>query len=275
MFHLYFDENFIPLYGIAMAAGRAFQKDMATDVSQAFLINEAAVKAFGWSRPEEALGKRLRTGNGGRVLTIIGVTKDFHYRGLQAPVEPLAMELNPGMLAYLTLQVDAAEARFALAFVEGRWKERFPGRPFESFFLDDDFDRQYRADERVGRIFGIFMLLGLFIACLGLFGLASFTAASRTREIGIRKVLGASTARVVALLSRQFAVWVLAASVISWPAAYLFIRRWLGGFAARTTLGAATFVLSAIALLGLALLTTSAQTVRAAAANPADSLRHE
>jgi putative ABC transport system permease protein len=275
MFHLYFDEGFIPLYGISMAAGRAFQKDMATDVEGAFLINEAAVKAFGWSRPEEALGKRLRTGNGGRVLTIIGVTKDFHYRGLQAPVEPLAMEFNPGMLDYLTLKVDAADARAAIAFVERTWKSLFPGRPFESFFLDDDFDRQYRADERVGRIFGIFMLLGVVIACLGLSGLASFTAASRTREIGIRKVLGASSPRIVGLLSKQFAIWVLLANLISWPAAFLFIQRWLRGFAAKTTLGAGTFVLSAAAILGLALLTTSVQTVRAALANPADSLRHE
>ncbi|RPJ03442.1 MAG: FtsX-like permease family protein, partial [Candidatus Aminicenantes bacterium] len=194
---------------------------------------------------------------------------------LQAPVEPLAMEFNPGMLAYLTLQVEAAGATSALAFAERTWKETFPGRPFESFFLDDDFDRQYRADERVGRIFGIFMLLGLFIACLGLSGLASFTASSRTREIGIRKILGASSPRIVGLLSRQFAIWVLVASLLSWPAAYLFIQRWLKGFASRTTLGAGTFVLSAAALIGLALLTTSVQTVRAALANPADSLRHE
>jgi putative ABC transport system permease protein len=275
MFHLYFDENFVPLYGISVVAGRAFQKDMSTDIAGAFLINEAAVKAFGWSRPEEALGKRLRTGNGGRVLTIVGVTRDFHYRGLQAPVEPLAMEFNPGMLSYLTLQVEAAGARSALAFVERTWKEMFPERPFESFFLDDDFDRQYRADERVGHIFGIFMLLGLFIACLGLSGLASFTAASRTREIGIRKILGASSPRIVGLLSKQFAIWVVVASLVSWPAAFLFIHGWLKGFATRTTLGAGTFVLSAAALVGLALLTTSVQTVRAALANPADSLRHE
>jgi putative ABC transport system permease protein len=275
MFHLYFDEQFVPLYGIGMAAGRAFQKDMSTDIGGAFLINEAAVKAFGWNRPEEALGKRLRTGNGGRVLTVIGVTKDFHYRGLQAPVEPLAMEFNPGMLNYLTLKVETTGARPAVAFAERTWRELFPDRPFESFFLDDDFDRQYRADERVNRIFGVFMLLGLLIACLGLFGLASFITASRTREIGIRKVLGASTASIATLLSGQFAVWVLGANLLAWPAAYLFIRQWLKGYAARITPGPATFVLSAAAVLALALITTGFQTVRAAAANPADSLRRE
>jgi putative ABC transport system permease protein len=275
MFHLFFDDDFIPLYGISMASGRAFQKDMATDVAGAFLINEAAVKAFGWSRPEEALGKRLRTGNGGRVLPIIGVTKDFHYRGLQAPVEPLVMEFNPGRFYFLTLQVGTAGLKSVLAFVEKQWKDKFPGRPFESFFLDTAFDRQYQADERVARIFGIFMLLGLFIACLGLFGLASFTAESRTREIGVRKVLGATSSRIVFLLSKQFAIWVLVANFIAWPAAYLFLQRWLRNFAFRTTLEPAVFVLSGIFILAVAILTTSFQTVRAASANPADSLRHE
>jgi putative ABC transport system permease protein len=275
MFHFYFDDDFVPLYGISLAAGRAFQEELATDVTGAFLINEAAVKAFGWSRPEDALGKRLRTGNGGRVLPVIGVIKDFHYRGLQAPVEPLVMEFNPGMFSYLTFEVDAAGAAAARSFVERTWKETFPGRPFESFFLDADFDRQYRADERVGRIFGVFMLLGLFVACLGLFGLASFTAESRTREVGVRKVLGASAASIVVLLSRQFAAWVLAANLIAWPAAYLFVDRWLRGFAYRTSIRAETFLLSGLAVLAVALLTTGLQTVRAAAANPAESLKYE
>ncbi len=275
MFHLYFDDDFVPLYGISLAAGRAFQTELATDVAGAFLINEAAVKAFGWSRPEDALGKRLETGYGVRTLPIIGVTRDFHYRGLQAPVEPLVMEFNPEMLSHLTLEVDAANVAAAQAFVERQWKGMFPGRPFESFFLDTDFDRQYQADERMGRIFGVFMLLGLFIACLGLFGLASFTAESRTREVGIRKVLGATSSSIVVLLSRQFATWVLAANLIAWPAAYLFIDRWLRDFAFRTSIGPATFLLSGLAVLAIALLTTGLQTVRAASANPAVSLKYE
>jgi putative ABC transport system permease protein len=275
MFHLYFDDEFVPLFGLSLVAGRAFEKDLATDVAETFLINEAAVKAFGWSRPEDAIGQRLRTGNGGRTLTIIGVTEDFHYRGLQAPVEPLAMEFNPEMFQCLTFEVEAAGVAAARSFVERTWKETFPGRPFESFFLDADFDRQYRSEERAGRIFGVFMLLGLFVACLGLFGLASFTAESRTREVGVRKVLGASSGSIVALLSRQFAVWVLAANLLAWPAAYLFVDRWLMNFAYRTTIGWETFALSGLAVLGVALLTTSLQTVRAAAADPAVSLKHE
>ena len=275
MFHMYFDDDFIPLYGITMAAGRAFRKTMRTDVSGAFLVNEAAVKALGWARPEDALGKRLETGNGGRVLPIVGVTRDFHYRGLQAPVEPLVMEFNPDSLNMLTIQVDTAGLAATLGFIESRWKTLFPGRPYESFFLDTDFDRQYQADERVSRIFGIFMILGLLIACLGLLGLASFTTESRTREIGIRKVLGASRSGIAVMLSGQFARWVVAANLIAWPAAYLFVRQWLGNFAYRAPIRAGTFVMSGALVLAIAIATTSLQTVRAASANPADCLHHE
>jgi putative ABC transport system permease protein len=275
MFHMYFDHDFVPLYDIPMASGRPFRGNMATDVAGAFLINEAAMKAFGWSKPEEALGKRLQTGFGGRILPIIGVTRDFHYRGLQAPVEPLVMEFNPELLRMLTLQVNTTGLPATLAFVEAKWKDLFPGHPFESFFLDTDFDSQYQADERVSRIFAIFMTLGLVIACLGLFGLASFTTESRTREIGIRRVLGASSSGIVFMLSGQFARWVLAANLIAWPPAYLFIKQWLAGFASRTSVGAATFLFSGILILVIALATTSYQTVRAATANPARSLRHE
>ncbi|MGD8540359.1 MAG: ABC transporter permease, partial [Candidatus Aminicenantes bacterium] len=184
MCHMYFDDDFIPEYGIDMAAGRAFQKEMRTDVTGAFLINEAAVKAFGWRRPEEALGKRLKTGYGGRVNPIIGVTRDFHYRGLQSEVEPLVMEFLPSIFRYITLSINITDLDETLASVRSQWKALWPGNPFEYFFLDTDFDSQYRADEQIGNIFAIFTFLGLFIACLGLLGLASFTAESRTKEIG-------------------------------------------------------------------------------------------
>ena len=275
MFHLYFDHDFIPLYGIEMVAGRAFQKEMSTDIAGAFLINEAAVAAFGWSRAEEAIGKRLKTGFGGRVNTIIGVTKNFHYRGLQNQVEPLVMEYNPQLFRHLTLSVDTSGIKDTMAIIESQWKSLYPNHPFESFFLDTDFDQQYRSDEQVGKIFGIFTVLGLFIACLGLLGLASFTAESRTKEIGIRKVLGASVTRIVFMLSRQFARWVLLANVIAWPAAYYIMSRWLKNFAYRTDFNLLIFVLSGILVLGVALLTVSFQSIRAATANPSDSLRYE
>jgi len=275
MYHLYFDHDFIPDYGIEMAAGRAFQKGMSTDIRGAFLINEAAIKAFGWSSPEEALGKRLQTGWGGRVNPVIGVTKNFHYRGLQTEVEPLVMEFMPEAFDNITLSLDITNLKESLAFVESQWKALFPGNPLESFFLDTDFDRQYRADEQVGSIFGIFTFLGLFIACLGLLGLASFTAESRIKEIGIRKILGASVAGIVFMLSKQFAKWVLLANIIAWPVAYFGMHSWLQGFAYRVNIGILTFALSALIALLIALLTVGYQAIRAAVANPVDTLRYE
>jgi putative ABC transport system permease protein len=275
MFHMYFDDDFIPDYGIDMVAGRAFQKEMKTDFMGAFLINEAAVQAFGWSSPEEALGKRLLTGHGGRTNPIIGVAKDFHYRGLQSKVEPLVMEFLPWTFRYITLSIDITDLNETLAFVKSQWKALWPGHPFEHFFLDTDFDRQYRADEQIGNVFGIFTFLGLFIACLGLLGLASFTAESRTKEIGIRKVLGASVGGIVLMLSKQFTKWILLANGIAWPVAYYFLYRWLKNFAYRTNINIGMFMLSGILVLLIALLTISVQSVKAATADPVDSLRYE
>mgnify|MGYP001099283585 CR=1 FL=1 len=275
MFHLYFDYDFIPDYGIDIVAGRSFSKDMSTDIRGAFLINEAAVRAFGLSRPEQALGKRLETGYGGRVNPVIGVTKDFHYRGLQSEVEPLVMEYMPDRFRYLTLSVDISDLSATLSFVKTQWRTLFPENPFESFFLDTDFDNQYKAEEQMGCIFGIFTFLGLLIACLGLLGLASFSAASRTKEIGIRKVLGASVSGIVVMLSKQFAKWVVIANAIAWPLAYLAMDRWLQNFAYRTRISIWVFAEAAAVSLVIALLTVSYQSVKAAASDPIDSLRYE
>jgi len=275
MWHMYFDDDFVPDYGIEIVAGRAFQKEMKTDFMGAFLINEAAVRAFGWSTPEEALGKRLKTGLGDRVNPVIGVTKNFHYRGLQSEVEPLVMEFLPSTFRYITLSIDITDLNETLAFVKSQWKALWLGYPFEHFFLDTDFDRQYRADEQIGNVFGIFTFLGLVIACLGLLGLASFTAESRTKEIGIRKVLGASVGGIVLMLSRQFTKWVLLGNCIAWPVAYYFMGRWLKNFAFRIDMGVWTFVLSGVLVLLVAILTVSYQSIKAAAVNPVDSLRYE
>jgi putative ABC transport system permease protein len=275
MFHIFFDSDFISGFGIEIVAGRGFQKDMSTDVQGAFLINEAAVKAFGWSEPEQALGKRLRTGFGGRVSPVIGVVKDFHYRGLQVQVEPLVMENNPDVFRNITLTLDTQDLASSLAFVESTWQEVFPENPYEQFFLDTDFERQYRSDERIGRIFGVFTSLGLFIACLGLLGLAAFAAEQRTKEIGIRKVMGASAAGIFLLFAKDFMKWIIVANLIAWPVAYLAADRWLSNFAYKTSLHLWVFLLSAVAVLTIALFTVSYQSLKAAVTDPVHSLRYE
>ena len=184
------------------------------------------------------------------------------------------MEFLP-WFRYITLSIDITDLNDTLAVVRSQWKTLWPGNPFEHFFLDTDFDQQYRADEQIGDIFGIFTFLGLFIACLGLLGLASFTAASRSKEIGIRKVLGASVGEIVLLLSRQFTKWILLANCIAWPVAYYFMDRWLKNFAFRIDMGVWTFVLSGIFVLLIAVLTVCYQSIKAAVVNPVDSLKYK
>jgi len=275
MFHLYFDPDFIPDYNIKMIAGRAFDKEMGTDEKKTCLINRAALEAFGWNSPQQATGKVLKTGNGSRDLRIIGVTENFHYRGLQHEVEPLVMEWNPEQFSSMTLTINTEDLGETLAFAEKTWESLFPGHPFEYYFLDEDFNKQYLVEERTGALFGVFTILGQFIACLGLLGLAAFTTRQRTKEIGVRKVLGASIPGITFLVSKEFLKWVILANIIAWPAAYIAMNQWLSSFAYRTPIGIWSFVASALLALLVAIVTVSYQSIRAAAANPMEALRCE
>jgi putative ABC transport system permease protein len=275
MFHLYFDPDFIPNYNIKMIAGRAFDKKMGTDEKKTCLINRAAIKAFGWTLPDQAPGKILLTGNGWRKIRIIGVTENFHYRGLQHEVEPLVMEWNPRQFSSMTLTINTENLGDTLAFTGKTWKSLFPGYPFEYYFLDDDFNKQYLAEERTGSLFGVFTLLGQFIACLGLLGLAAFTTQQRTKEIGVRKVLGASISGITFLVSKEFIKWVILANIIAWPAAYIAVNQWLSSFAYRAPIGIWSFIISALLALLIAIITVSYQSIRAAATNPMEALRYE
>jgi putative ABC transport system permease protein len=256
-------------------AGRAFDKEMGTDEKKTCLINRAALKAFGWSSPQQALGKVLNTGYGVRDLMIIGVTEDFHYRGLQFQVEPLVMEWNPEQFRSMTLTINTENLGETLAFTGKTWKSLFPGYPFEYYFLDEDFNKQYLAEERTGALFGVFTILGQFIACLGLLGLAAFTTRQRTKEIGVRKVLGASIPGITFLVSKEFLKWVVLANIIAWPAAYIAMNQWLSSFAYRAKIGIWSFIVSALLALLVAIITVSYQSIRAAATNPMDALRYE
>ncbi len=268
------DHDFITTYGMTVLAGRDFSREFTTDATEAYIINATAAGKFGWS-VDEAVNKDLTFAEG-RPGKIIGVIEDFHYQPLQFAIEPLVLMIEQQALSFASMKIDPRNVAATLAFVEEKWSALEPGREFDYFFVDDDFAARYEAEERLGDILRSFALLAIFIACLGLFGLASYTAEQRTREIGIRKVLGASPQSIVIHLSKEFVKWVIVANVLAWPAAYLLMKNlWLANFPYRTSPAVWTFLISGVASVIIALLTVSFQVVRASAANPADSIRYE
>ncbi|MDH5386290.1 MAG: ABC transporter permease [Candidatus Aminicenantes bacterium] len=275
--YYYFDPDFIPEYKIPMVAGRNFDKNLATDLGRSVILNETAVKLLGWSSPEEALGKIIESGGHGEEYnkTIIGVTKDFYYQGLQRPIGPLGMLYRPDYFGALTLNIKIENLPETLAFVKNKWSELHLGAIFSYSFLDENFDRLYAAEEKTGKIFTTFTFLALFLSCLGIFSLSSFVAARRTKEIGIRKVLGATVPKILGLISGEFVWLVMAANLIAWPVSYFLMRYWLGNFAYRIELAWTVFALATVIGLLIALATVSYQSLKAALANPVDSLRYE
>jgi len=269
------DYDFIPEYEIKMVAGRPFQKKPGNDEKEAYLINLAGVKELGFSSPEEALGKSFMAHYHRMTKRIIGVTDDFHYRGMQEIVEPLIMDIEDSLMNTITLSIRVENMNELMQFVKKRWDEHFPGVPFEYSFLDESFDREYRYEDQMGRLLGIITTLGFIIACLGLFGLASFVARYRTKEIGIRKVLGASTTNIVAMLSKKFFMLILISVIIASPLAWYSMNKWLQDFAYRVNMNLVVFFVAAGGALAIALATVCIQGIRAAVANPVNSLRDE
>ncbi|MDZ7304890.1 MAG: ABC transporter permease [candidate division KSB1 bacterium] len=268
LWYVFADEGFIETMGMEMVAGRNFSPEFATETS-AFILNETAVKKLGW---ENAVGKKL-AGNA-RTGAIIGVVKDFHFESLHQEIHPLVM-LFATSPSYLSVRVRQANLHQTLTFLEEKWRSFVPDQPFEYSFLDEAFDKLYRSEERLEQIFGYFSTLAIFIACLGLFGLASFTAEQRTKEIGIRKVLGASVASILFLLSKDFGKLVLLANFIAWPVAWYAMNRWLQNYAYRIEIGWWVFALAGGLALIIAFATVSTQAFKAALANPVQVLRYE
>jgi len=272
------DYDFLATYKIRLLAGRDFSRAFGADRETAYLINESAARAFGWTEP---IGKRIQFSNRGLMRAefgpgeVIGVVKDFHFRSLHETIEPLVLKVRTADFSHIAVRLAPGKVRAGLDDLAAVWQRVFPGRPFEFSFLDEDIDRLYRDDRRTGRVFGYATAFSLLIAGLGLFGLASFSAAQKTREIGIRKVLGASAETIVVLLSREYAALVLAANLIAVPVAYVLTVRWLQGFAYRTGPGAGAFLLAAGLSFLAALATVSMRAARSAQANPVDSLRYE
>ena len=275
MDYLFVDTDFIREYGITLAAGRAFQKELVTDRGSSFMINETAVRKFGWSQSAQALGKTIYTGYYGGKGEIIGVVKDFHFFGLQQEIGPVIIHIRPDLFRYISLTLSTENLGQTLAFVKNTWEALFPGIPFDYFFLDTYFDRFYREEEKVGTLVSVFGILAISIACLGILGLTAHTTQRRTKEIGIRKVIGASAARIAGLLTGEFVKWILFANFIALPAAYYILNKWLAGFAYRVGFSVWFLLVPSAFTLGLAALTVCYHTIKAAAANPVDSLRYE
>lgn len=271
---LYFvDYDYIPQLNIKILAGRAFSKDFQTDTTQAMVLNEAAIKMFGYRSPVDAVGKRFK--QWGREGKIIGVMKDFHFRGLQQPIEPLSMRIEPDGTQLVTIKLTAGKILTTIKSIEEKWKAIIPKRPFSYYFLDESFDKQYRSEERFGKLFLNFAALAIFISCLGLLGLASYSTMQRTKEIGVRKVMGASVTNIVNLLSRDFLKLVMVSFVVAAPLAWYFVHQWLQGFAYRININYWVFIIAGMLATCIALFTVSFQAFRAAVSNPVNSLRSE
>jgi putative ABC transport system permease protein len=268
------DENYLSMMKMELASGRNFSKSFATDSAGSVIVNEAAVREIGWDDP---LGKTIRFSgdDSGDKWTVVGVVKDFHYVSPHMVVEPLLITNDTARLRSIFVRISPEDTPGTLAWLENKWKEFDPDRPFEYSFLDETYNEQYRTEEKLQSIFVNFTLFAIFVACLGLFGLASFSAEQRTKEIGIRKVLGSSVGSIVLLLSRQFAKWVLIANLIAWPLAWYLANKWLEDFAYRVSVGPSVFLLAGLLALIIALVTVSFQAFKAASADPVESLRYE
>ncbi|MXW03883.1 MAG: FtsX-like permease family protein [Gemmatimonadetes bacterium] len=285
MYQAWVDDDFIEIFGIELVAGRNFDSAFPGDwtATGAVVINEAAVDRLGYASAGEALGKEIEglqelitdsNERGELRPSIVGVVRDFHYAALHEPIEPLVLFPNyPG--GYAMIKIDAGRMSEGLSAIEEAWHEVNPDWALEYFFVEDTFARLHEAEERFARIFVSFAVLAVIIGCLGLVGLSSFTAERRTKEIGVRKVLGASAPSLIALLSGEYFRLVIAAIVVAWPVAYLAMNAWLEGFAYRVSLDWTTFILAGSLAMAIALLTVSFQAVRAAAANPVEALRME
>ena len=267
------DWDYLDQYKIKMVAGRAFSRDFLTDTTQAMVINEAAAKMFGYPTPQQAVGRRFS--QVGRTGRIIGVMKDFHFRSLQEEIKPLAMRIEPDFCYLVSVKVSTGHLPATLSAIENKWKSIVPYRPLLYYFLDEHFDRQYRSEERFGKLFLYFTVLAIFISCMGLFGLASYSILQRTKEIAVRKVMGASMAGIVNLLSRDFLQLVVISFVVASPVTWWLMHRWLQDFAYRVSISVWDFLAAGMLVVLITLLTISLKAINAAIANPIKSLRSE
>ena len=279
------DYDFISTLEAEVIAGRDFSREMKTDEREAFIINETAVKKYGWISPEDAIGKELSWLGAGsknpKKGKIIGVVKDFNFTSLNNEIQPVVMHIPEEgkkyifSSNYLFLRVQPGDMKDVENILRGKWAEMEANHPLNYSYMELSTNNLYKEEEKLGTVFSLFSMLAILVACLGLFGLAAFTVEQRYKEIGIRKVLGASVSGIVSLLSREMMIFVLISNIIAWPLAYFFLRGWLDDFAYHTELSVWIFILSGMIVVAIALLTVILQTFRAALANPVKVLRYE
>lgn len=266
------DDAFFNTYSIEMAAGRNFSRSVVTDDSLSFIVNEAAAKEFGWKNYSEHIDEEFQyAGTRGR---LIGVVKDFHFESLHQRITPMIF-VNSNRFNVLSVKIDGRSTQESIAELEKHWKAFLPGRPFDFEFLSQQHQELYEAEQKQSALFTTFSILAIFIASLGLFGLATFNVMQRLKEIGIRKVLGATVPQVLGLLSKETILLILAANAIAWPVAWYLMSEWLNTFAYHIEMDLLVYVLAALAAIFLALVTVGIQSLKAATSNPATTLKYE
>ena len=290
------DRDFITFLKMEMLAGRGFEENAPANFvypqlasfdevvqyingrERGYVLNETAMRTIGWKSAEEALGKQFGWSNSAFTLKrgpIIGVVKDFNFTSLRNQINPTVLVYEPLWLASMLIRIAPEDMETTLAAIATTWKKTYPEHSLEYVFLEDLFEQLYRAEHKLAQVLGIFSFMGIFIAVLGIFGLAAFTAERRNKEIGVRKVLGATVPQIIVLLSRDFMKLVALANLLAWPIAYFAMKQWLQDFAFRIDFSLWMFVLAGGMALLLALLTVSTQALKAALTNPVEALRYE
>ncbi|MDQ3549972.1 MAG: ABC transporter permease, partial [Bacteroidota bacterium] len=274
------DHDYVKTLGLNLIAGRDFSKEMSTDVDEAFIINETAVKEFGFGTPEDALGQPIHwekwnpdSLNPIKQGKVIGVVQDFHYKSLHEKVTPSVIQIYPSVLYKVAVRLKTADVQNTIAYINETWNKFSPQYPLDYKFMDETYEQMYKSENKLSSILWIFTFMAIVVGCMGLFALAAFTAEQRTKEIGIRKILGASVLNIVGLLSKNFLTLVFIASLIAFPVAWWAMNNWLEDFPYRVSISWWVFGITAVVAVIIALLTISFQAIKAATANPVKSLR--
>jgi putative ABC transport system permease protein len=272
LYSMAFDADFVPLFGMQLVTGRNFANDFGAERKN-ILLNEKAIAMLGFPNAKAAIGQKINSGQD--TNTVVGVLADYHHQGLQKAIEPMIFRFRPNVRNYYSVKVETANLGATIASIKKEWNSYFPADPFSYTFLDETFSQQYKADILFGKVFGIFAFLAILIACFGLLGLSAYNVIQRTKEIGIRKVLGASVQSILVLLSKDFMKLIVVSLVLAIPVGWYIMHQWLQDFAYRISIGWWIFAVAGVLSLLIALFTIVLQAAKAVVENPVKSLRSE